>query len=104
MNYIKDIYNARFRPATERFLQNSEYAELMNDIIAALDDLDKDLSERSKSKMKNIDALQNKLTTITAEENYASGFRDGARLMLDILIGKNENLTAMELNACPKRQ
>lgn len=28
--------------------------------------------------------------SITAVDNYASGFRDGAKLMIDILFGKNE--------------
>ena len=32
------------------------------------------------------------LISISSEENYALGFRDGAKLMLDILIGENKNL------------
>ena len=45
--------------------------------------------------MKIIDEIcenYSNLISISSEENYASGFRDGAKLMLDILIGENKNL------------
>lgn len=93
MNYIKDFYYGRFRPSTERFIKNSEYAELLKTVSAMMDEFDKKLSEQDKTDISNIYELQSKLTGISSEENYASGFRDGARLMMDILIGRNENFT-----------
>lgn len=59
-----------------------------------------DLRDQLKAKlpsedMKIVDVIcenYGKLMSISSENNYASGFRDGAKVMLDVLIGENKNL------------
>ncbi len=59
-----------------------------------------DLRDQLKAKlssedMKIVDVIcenYGKLMSISSEDNYASGFRDGAKVMLDVLIGENKNL------------
>lgn len=94
MDSIKNLYYGSFQTSTESFYKNSEYHELLEIVSEQMHDLDERLSEQEKDDVNDIYELHNKLMCIAAEESYTSGFRDGAKLMLDILIGKNENLTS----------
>lgn len=52
-------------------------------------------AELSSEDMKIVDVIcenYGKLMSISSEDNYASGFKDGAKVMLDVLIGENKNL------------
>lgn len=92
MNNIKELYYGNISPSTQKFVKGSEYAKQLksnDDLIEGLKAL------LSSENMKIIDEIcenYSNLISISSEENYASGFRDGAKLMLDILIGENKNL------------
>ncbi len=92
MNNIKELYYGNISPSTQKFVKVSEYAKQLksnDDLIERLKAL------LSSENMKIIDEIcenYSNLISISSEENYASGFRDGAKLMLDILIGENKNL------------
>ena len=92
MDYIKELYYGNISPSTQKFVKDSEYAKQLK--------LNTDLRDQLKAKlssedMKIVDVIcenYGKLMSISSEDNYASGFRDGAKVMLDILIGENKNL------------
>lgn len=92
MDYIKELYYENISPSTQKFVKDSEYAKQLK--------LNADLRDQLKVKlssedMKIVDVIcenYGKLMSISSEDNYASGFRDGAKVMLDVLIGKNKNL------------
>lgn len=92
MNNIKELYYGNISPSTQKFVKGSEYPKQLksnDDLIERLKAL------LSSENMKIIDEIcenYSNLISISSEENYASGFRDGAKLMLDILIGENKNL------------
>lgn len=76
----------------QKFVKGSEYAKLLksnDDLIERLKSL------LSSENMKIIDEIcenYSNLISISSEENYVSGFRNGTKLTLDILIGENKNL------------
>ena len=92
MDYIKELYYGNISPSTQKFVKDSEYAKQLK--------LNTDLRDQLKAKlssedMKIVDVIcenYGKLMSISSEDNYASGFRDGAKVMLDVLIGENKNL------------
>lgn len=97
MNYIKNLYYGNISPATQRFIKNSEYAELLKSSETLREDLEKKLSDENTDDLDVLCETYSKLMSITAEDNYSEGFRNGACLILDILLGKNDNLYIEEI-------
>lgn len=92
MDYIKELYYGNVSPSMQKFVKDSEYAKhlKLNDNLR--DQLKASLSSED---LKTVDVIcenYSNLISISSEENYTSGFRDGAKLMLDILMGANKNL------------
>lgn len=92
MAYIKELYYGNISPSTQRFVKDSEYAKhlKLNDNLG--DQLNASLSSEDIKIVDVICENYSNLISISSEENYASGFRDGAKLMLDIFMGENKNL------------
>ena len=92
MDYIKELYYGNISPSTQKFVKDSEYAKQLKSNADLRDQLKAKLSSED---MKIVDVIcenYGKLMSISSEDNYASGFRDGAKVMLDVLIGENKNL------------
>lgn len=92
MDIIKDLYYGNISPSTQRFLKDSEYSKLLKSSEALREEMEQKLSDKDTHKLDILCETYSRLMSITAADNYASGFRDGAKLMIDILFGKNENL------------
>ena len=92
MNYIKDLYYGNISPSMQKFVKGSEYAKLLKLNDELRDQLKVSISSEDIKIVDVICENYSNLISISSEENYASGFRDGAKLMLDILIGENKNL------------
>lgn len=92
MDYIKELYYGNISPSAQKFVKGSEYAKQLN----SNDDLRNRLKESvSTEDIEIVDAIcenYSNLISISSEENYVLGFRDGAKLMLDVLMGENKNL------------
>lgn len=92
MDYIKELYFGNISPSAQKFVKGSEYAKQLR--------LNDELRNRLKESVptediKIVDVIcenYSNLISISSEENYVLGFRDGAKLMLDILMGENKNL------------
>lgn len=92
MNYIKELYYGNISPSAQKFVKGSEYAKLLKSNDELRDQLKASISSEDIKIVDVICENYSNLISISSEENYVSGFRDGAKLMLDILIGENKNL------------
>ena len=94
MNYIKELYFGKLNPARQQFIKDSSYSKLMQQESEAYDELSKTLNDDNKELLKRLFELQFQINDIESADNYAIGFRDGSRLMIDVLLGRNENLNS----------
>ena len=94
MNYIKDLYFGNINPSRQYFTKGSCYSKLLKQESESYDKLSKKLSDDNKQLLERLFELQFKINDIATAENYAEGFRDGSRLMIDILLGRDENLNS----------
>jgi hypothetical protein len=92
MNYIKDLYYGDMNSSMQHFANNSKYGKLMKRQAEIYDDLAKSLDIEDMEQLKKLCELQSQINGITSVDNYATGFRDEAKLMIDVLFGRNENL------------
>lgn len=92
MGYIKELYYGNVSPGEQSTVQNSEYSKLAGSCDELYRELKKMLSEDGAEKLDKFSDKNYALTDLAAEENYILGFRDGAKLMLDVLTGVNDNL------------
>ena len=92
MNYIKDLYYGNISPSMQKFVKDSEYAKLLKSNDELRDQLKASVTSEDIKIVDIICENYSNLISISSEENYVSGFRDGAKLMLDVLIGENKNL------------
>jgi hypothetical protein len=76
----------------QQFANNSQYGKLMKKQAEIYDDLAEGLDIEDMEQLKKLCELQSQINGITSVDNYATGFRDRAKLMIDVLIGRNENL------------
>jgi len=92
MNYIKDLYYGNMNSSIQKFSNNSQYSNLMKREAGIYDELTGKLGDKESKMLKDFCELQSHINDITSIDNYATGFRDGAKLMIDVLLGRNENL------------
>ena len=85
MGAISDIYRGRLGPTHIVGQGNKEYHDLLNECSRLRDEFEKRLSEEDNAVLQEIYELQAQLSSIEMEQNYSEGFRDGARLMNDVL-------------------
>ena len=92
MNYIKELYLGNLNPSFQQYTKSSRYGKIIRQEAEAYDELSKKLGDDDKELLERISELQGDINHITSIDNYAMGFRDGSKLMIDILLGRNENL------------
>lgn len=91
MDFIKQLYYGNILPSAQHFEKSGEYAKTLNEIVALQDEITKNLSEKEIQELEKLFGLQAELLSVSSEENYIKGFRDGARLMLDVVLGDDKN-------------
>lgn len=92
MEFIKEFYYGNIAPSDQFFVKGSEYERLIKAVVQLKEEFDKILSEQDLIRLENLCECLSRITSITAEENYIYGFRDGARIIMDILLGDNKLL------------
>lgn len=95
MGAIKEIYYGNLTPADLIVKRGTEYTRKVKEAAGLIDELSKRMPEADGA-TKKLDDLHADMQTITAETYYEVGFRDGARLMIDILMGENVNLKPLD--------
>ena len=92
MKYIEKLYLSSAYLSRQRFTNDSKYCKLMQQALDVYDKLSQTLDDDKKELLERISELHGQIDDIMSVDSYTSGFRDGARLMIDILLGENENL------------
>ncbi len=92
MNYIRELYAGNLNPSFQQVTKGSKYDKLTKQESELYKKLSQILSDDNKKLLEKICDLQDDINYITSFDNYVMGFRDGSKLMIDILLGRNENL------------
>ena len=92
MDFIQELYYGKVPLSLDTFNKGSRYANLLNSINILAEELKKILPDEFTSHIDSISEMRGELLAISSVENYASGFRDGAKIIMDILLGENDNL------------
>ena len=92
MNYIEELYYGKLNPSFQLFTKNSRYCKIIQQEYEAYTELSKTLNDDNKELLERISELHGQIDDIMSVDSYVEGFREGARLMIDILLGENENL------------
>lgn len=92
MGFIKDLYYGNISPAATKFKEDSDYAKTLNKIVILRERLEKELSKEQLSEVEKLCDLQSDLLSISSEENYVKGFRDGVKMVADAFCGEDKNL------------
>ncbi len=92
MNYIKELHSGNLNPSFQQFTKNSKLGKLTQQEAEIYAELSKKLGDDNKELLERISDVQGDINSIMSVDNYAMGFRDGSKLMIDILLGRNENL------------
>lgn len=95
MGAIKEIYYGNLTPSDLIVKRGTEYTKKAKAASDLIDELAKRVPDADGA-TKKLDDLHADIQTITAESYYEIGFRDGARLMMDILLGQNENFEELK--------
>ncbi len=87
MGAISELYRGRISAPTDIRIRADEYdklnakaEELHNQIVGVL-------SADMADTLEELIDIHRKMESITSEDNYTRGFRDGARILLDMLCG-----------------
>ena len=83
---IKDIYHGNRAPIDLQFDTNSRYVSLSKEWLRLHEEFKETLSAEQDEMFNRLCDIQGEQTSITNERYYQMGFRDGAELVLDILI------------------
>ncbi len=73
-------------------MKGSQYEKLANESVNVQTMLSEQLSEKQQKLLEELISIQDSLSMIVSEENYSAGFRDGAGMIMDVIMGKNSNL------------
>lgn len=91
MDFIKQLYYGNISPAAQHFEKSGKYAKALNEIVSLQDEITEGLSKKEIQELEKLFGLQAELLSLSSEENYIKGFRDGAKLMLDVVLGDEKN-------------
>lgn len=89
---ISDFYYGNITPSERIFCDNSEYARMGQKSMQLSAKLQAHLSADDCAMMEQLLDLNGKMEELMVAEHYIQGFREGASLMVDVLLGKSENL------------
>ena len=92
MKILEDFYYGNIRPSEQCVKRNSEYDQLRIEWLRLYEIFTEKYSEDEIKNFNELNDLQSHMAEIVAAENYMQGFRHGAKMILDILLGESENL------------
>ncbi len=82
---IKDIYHGNRAPIDMQFDTNSRYVSLSKEWLRLHEEFKETLPTEQNEMFNKLCDIQGEQATISNERSYTQGFRDGAKLMLEIL-------------------
>ena len=95
MGFIKELYDGNIVPYERRIVKGSEYEKLSESCMQMYKELRQELDREVAEKLEKLFDSNVAVASLESKESYIMGFRDGARLMLDVLTGENSDLTPL---------
>lgn len=87
MGAISELYRGRISAPTDIMVRADQYDELNARADALHNQITDVLTADTASALEELIDTHRQMEAITSEDSYTRGFRDGARLMLDMLNG-----------------
>ena len=85
MSFLKSLWNGKLLPQQKNYGSNEKFErireQMQNEYALFVDEL----SEGAKLHFESYEYLSMQIQSICDEENFAEGFRLGAKMMLDIM-------------------
>ena len=88
MYILDELYAGNVNPAERTFQRNDSYAKTMDQLAEAEEQLSRRLDDTGKEQLKRFQACQADVSSMDQFYAFKTGFRLGARIMLDILSEK----------------
>ena len=88
MGAISELYHGRISAPTDIRIREDEYDELNVNAEALHSQIVGVLSADMSETLEELIDMHRKMESITSEDSYTRGFRDGARILLDMLCGE----------------
>ena len=85
MGAISELYRGRISAPTDIKVRADQYDELNARADALHSQIADALTADTASALEELIDIHRQMESITSEDSYTRGFRDGARLMLDML-------------------
>lgn len=89
---LQELYYGNVIPCQHDIRSESDYAKRSPELLEMCDTLEKRLSADDKKLLRDITNMQGMLSETMVAESYVQGFRDCAKLIIDVMFGKSENL------------
>ena len=89
MSIITDIFYGD-TDMQDAYCKSEQYRAELKKLIDADDKLRAALTQEQLTLLNEAKEINNSLTNVIVEENFANGFRFGARLMLEVLLANEE--------------
>ena len=87
MGAISELYRGRISAPTDIKVRADEYDKLNASAYKLYDQITEGMEMEAAASIEKLIDTHRQMESITAEDSYTRGFRDGARLMLDMLNG-----------------
>ena len=87
MGAISELYRGRISAPTDIRIRADEYDRLIDQAEKLTETVDARLIGDAAEAFHELQDTQHMLTSIASEDSYTRGFRDGARILLDMLRG-----------------
>ena len=87
MQILEDLYVGDVRPGERSFKRNSQYGRALEESSDAADRLIAVLSDEQKKLFEEYMDAQREVMVLTDAETFIYGFRLGAKIMMDVLLG-----------------
>ena len=87
MGAISELYRGRISAPTDIRIRADEYDELNANAEKLHNTIADGLSADMADTLEELIDIHRKMESITSEDSYTRGFRDGARILLDMLCG-----------------
>ena len=91
MHILEQLYIGNVRPSERSFKRNSQYARALAEAAKAGDALIETLNVEQKELFEAFMDAQREVMVLTDAETFIYGFRTGAKIMMDVLLGGEMN-------------
>jgi len=85
MYVLKDLWRGKITPIERYVRPESDYKKASVEICKEIDCFLENLTPEEKKQLESIDNLRSDMTVMAEEDAFISGFRLGARMIMDVV-------------------